>query len=530
MRTESNRGVVGVAQRTDAGMVTALRSAAGLGVPAPLSADLGAALDPPAGAAPRRRARSAGEASRASLVRRTLVIGDAAALAGAWALSATLTRAPLALFAASLPLWLALAHVYGLYDADVQRTGMTTADELGRLFHLVVVGAVALYAGAQLAGLDADPALFGVYGALALPALASARTCARAAMRRRPVYTENVVIVGGGTIGQLVAAKLIGRRGVDLVGFVDGERTALGPELADIRHIGGLDTLPAAVGDLDVDRVIVAFPSDPDADLTALLDRLEELPVQVDIVPRLLDALGPRARLHDLSGLPLVGLPPRRRSRAARTSARLLDVAGSCMLVAALAPLLIAIVIAIRLTSPGPVFYLGERIGRNGARFRLLKFRTMRIEFCRGSEYGGEDAEAAFRELMTDPAQRAQFEHAHKLADDPRVTPVGALLRRTSLDELPQLYNVLKGDLSLVGPRPITVDECSEDLPPGGYWTIPDLDPGMTGYWQINGRSSTSYEERVRLDTAYATSRSLRLDLLILARTASALLDRRSAC
>jgi exopolysaccharide biosynthesis polyprenyl glycosylphosphotransferase len=517
---------------------------------APLYEDLVAGMDQRTRDLLRHRNRMRRSASRESLVRRFLEISDVSALAAAWSFTALLTdlakpgRLPalLAVFVASLPIWLALGRGHGLYDADVKKVSSTTTDEAVRLFHLVIVGAIPLYLAARFAGLDPTFGTMALYGALALPSLAFARVCARAVMRRRLDYVQNAVIVGADRIGQLVASKLDhGCSGINVVGFVGAEPTALCPELAGARFLGDLESLPTIVRLLDVERVIVAFSSDSNAELLTLLRRLDDVPVQVDIVPRLFDALGPRAQLHQLCGLPLIGLPPLRLSRAAVVSKRLLDIAGSTLLVVALAPLLVSIALMVKLTSPGPVFYRGARIGRNGTRFKLFKFRTMRIECCRGPEYGGEDAEAAFRELMTDPAQRAQFERAHKLARDPRVTPAGDLLRRTSLDELPQLFNVLKGDLALVGPRPITADEyddllaprpaeAGDRVPTGGYWTIRDLRPGVTGYWQINGRSSTTYEERVRLDTAYATSWSLKLDLEILARTGPALLDRRNAC
>ena len=486
----------------------------------------------------RRRTREGRRRSRESRVRRTLAFSDLGALAVAWSLSALLTDpgrprhlvAPLVLFVASLPVWLALGHAYGLHDADLRHTGSTAADDAAGLFHLVLVGAVLMVLGAQAPGLEVAAATIGVFCALALPALVVARTAARAVMRRRAIYLQNAIIVGAGRAGQLVASKLNDScRGVNVVGFVDAQPVPPSHGLQGGRYLGDLESLPTIVRLLDVERVIVAFSSDSDAELPALVRRLDDAGVQVDIVPRLFDALGPRAQLHELCGLPLVGLPPLRLSDGAMASKRLLDVAGSAALLLVLAPLLAAIALAVKLTSPGPALYRGARIGRNGQPFRLYKFRTMRIEHCRGADYGGEEAETAFRDLMSDPARRLEFHQAHKLASDPRVTPIGALLRRTSLDELPQLINVLKGDLALVGPRPVTADEFEELPSPDGYWTIPDLRPGVTGYWQINGRSSTSYEERIRLDAAYASSWSLRLDLRILAKTGSALLDRRHA-
>ena len=170
--------------------------------------------------------------------------------------------------------------------------------------------------------------------------------------------------------------------------------------------------------------------------------------------------------------------------------------------------------------------------------FRLLKFRTMGIEHCRGPGYGGDSAEAEFERLMADPERMREFELTFKLQSDPRVTRVGDFLRRTSLDELPQLFNVLRGQMSLVGPRPVPVADL-EAIEKQAEATIarsthkaPTLlavKPGITGYWQINGRSSLDFADRVRLDTAYVTSWSLRLDCLILARTIRVLLSRSGA-
>ena len=148
-------------------------------------------------------------------------------------------------------------------------------------------------------------------------------------------------------------------------------------------------------------------------------------------------------------------------------------------------------------------------------------------ETCRGDRYGGVNAEAAFEHLMKDPLRRREFDTKHKLDGDPRVTRFGRVLRRTSLDELPQLFNVLMNDLSLVGPRPITHDELHHY---GGHVALlSGSKPGITGYWQVNGRSALTYDERVRLDLAYVGSWSLRLDLAILVKTMRVLVTRRGA-
>jgi undecaprenyl-phosphate galactose phosphotransferase len=194
----------------------------------------------------------------------------------------------------------------------------------------------------------------------------------------------------------------------------------------------------------------------------------------------------------------------------------------------ACAPLLALVALLIKLDSRGPVFYRHERIGRHRQPFRLFKFRTMYRELCRGGEYGGETAEQAFNELLADPVRRAEYATSYKLQSDPRVTRVGRFLRKTSMDELPQLINVLLGHISLVGPRALTEDELDT------YYGAAASDllairPGVTGYWQINGRSQLSYNDRVRLDMAYVGGWSLALDLTILAKTLRVIVSRAGA-
>jgi lipopolysaccharide/colanic/teichoic acid biosynthesis glycosyltransferase len=229
--------------------------------------------------------------------------------------------------------------------------------------------------------------------------------------------------------------------------------------------------------------------------------------------------------------------------RVSLTVKRVADVTIATLGLLALAPLMALIALLIKLDSPGPVLYLNERIGQGGRRFRLCKFRTMHSQACRGERYGAERAEELFREITSDPAHREEFERTHKLRGDPRVTRLGTILRRTSLDELPQLVNVIAGQLSVVGPRPVMSYEVkklemiaqgelerSSDTTtlacPCGYWETEWLKPGVTGYWQVTARSSVGYEERMQLDLIYTRSWSLKLDLLIVLRTLGALTGR----
>lgn len=183
---------------------------------------------------------------------------------------------------------------------------------------------------------------------------------------------------------------------------------------------------------------------------------------------------------------------------------RSLDVAGASVLLLASLPLLVVIALAVKLTSTGPVLFSQPRLGRGGRLFRCLKFRTMVA-----------DAEL---QLMSDQEMSCEFDDNFKIKNDPRVTRVGGLLRRTSLDELPQLWNVFRGDMSLIGPRPIVENELRKYGPFGDR--LLTVKPGLGGLWQVSGRSDTTYAERVALDMAYIDSRSTLLDLRILAQTA----------
>lgn len=193
---------------------------------------------------------------------------------------------------------------------------------------------------------------------------------------------------------------------------------------------------------------------------------------------------------------------------------RAMDIVLAVVLIVAAAPLLLCVAVAVWLTSSGPVVFRQRRLGLDGREFWCFKFRTMR-----------RDAEEILRRS---PDLQRQFEEGYKIKNDPRVTPVGDMLRSTSLDELPQLWNILRGDISLVGPRPIVPSELAKYGPYAP--ALLRVKPGLSGLWQVSGRSDTSYTERVRLDMQYIHDRCLRLDLAILWRTIAVVTLRRGAC
>ncbi|MBB6015685.1 undecaprenyl-phosphate galactose phosphotransferase WbaP [Deinococcus radiopugnans] len=225
------------------------------------------------------------------------------------------------------------------------------------------------------------------------------------------------------------------------------------------------------------------------------------------VVPDLFGVPNQALQPHNIGTVASLEIRNNLRSGRARLTKGMIDVLAACILTALLLPCLLVIVVAIKLDSPGPAVYRARRLGHGGRPFNCYKFRSMH-----------SDAETKLRDVLANCTDlKAEFDATHKLKDDPRVTRVGAFLRRTSLDELPQLFNVLRGEMSLVGPRPIVQ---AEIVKYGAVYGIyKQVRPGMTGYWQVNGRSDTTYDERVGMDQFYVTNWSPWLDLLLMIQT-----------
>jgi exopolysaccharide biosynthesis polyprenyl glycosylphosphotransferase len=473
------------------------------------------------GAAAVRRSVTSVPKRRGWLVRRMLALADVVGLTMAFGLAELIVQngrggtwsgtGELLLFAVTLPLWIAFADVHGLYKRDEERTDHSTADELVGVVQLVTLGTWLLLGGMWVTRLGSPtiPKLF-VFWATAIVAVTTARAAARAFCRRRLAYVQNTVVVGAGTVGQSVARKLLQHReyGVNVVGLVDVKPRERLPSLARLPLLGGPAELREIVRRYGVERVIFAFSGEPNEDTVAAVRSIKDLDVQIDIVPRLYELVGPTADIFTVEGIPLVGLPPLRLSRRAQVLKRALDLVVATLGLVLLAPVLGLFALLIRLDSGGPALFWQARIGVGGRVFRMAKFRTM----CR-------DAEERKCELahLNRHARPGGDPRMFKIDCDPRVTRVGAFLRRYSLDEVPQLLNVLKGEMSIVGPRPLIAEEAQHVHD----WALRrlDLKPGMTGLWQVLGRSAIPFEEMVRLDYLYVTSWSLWRDCLLLLRT-----------
>jgi len=482
------------------------------------------------------RSAAARPRGRGWLVRRSLMAADVVGLSLAFALAIAIFRfrvgatdpvgrnLEIPLFLATLPGWLLLARLHGLYDRDEERASHSTLDDLVGVFQLVTIGTFLFFAGSWVTGLAMPyPPKLLTFWVFAIALVAFARVGARAFARTRAAYVQNALIVGTDQVGLLVARKILEHPefGVNVVGFVDSGSERGAAVVGGLTVLGSPEELTEIVGAQDVERVVVAFNDRPVEEAIDLVRVAKDLRLQIDIVPRLFAAVDPRSQIHTLEGFPLIGVPPARLWRSSLSAKRTLDVVLSGIGLLVLAPVFAAIALRIKLESSGPVFYRHERVGMHGRPFHLFKFRTMYLEHCVGEAYGGAAAVGELQRLLQDPAAREEFERTQKLVNDPRVTGFGRFLRRRSLDELPQLLNVLRGDMSLVGPRPVTEAELDRYF--NQVVTLLSFRPGVTGYWQINGRSRTVYEERVRLDIAYVRGWSLALDFAILGKTLWAL-------
>jgi exopolysaccharide biosynthesis polyprenyl glycosylphosphotransferase len=458
---------------------------------------------------------------RGSLVRRALVVADVVGLVVAFMIAQVLlapgssafdrldVETETLVFLATLPGWILVAKLHGLYDHDEERTDHSTADDVVGVFHLVTVGAWIFIAGAWLTGLvSPQMTKLMTFWALGIVLVTVGRVAARAVCRSSRAYEQTTVIVGAGEVGQRVARKFRQHPeyGIDLVGFLDAEPRQLEPGLEGLSVLGPPEDLPATIDRLQVERVVIAFSRESHEETLDLIRSLKSYDVQVDIVPRLFEVVGPNLGLHTVGGLPVIGLPPLRLSRSALLLKRALDVAVSSLTLLLLAPVFGAVALAIKLESPGPVFFRQVRMGSRNRRFSMFKFRTM-----------DDEAEERKQEIEHLNEHRDHDPRMFKAQADPRVTKVGRFLRRFSLDELPQLLNVLRGEMSLVGPRPLILDEDQHV----GDWARRrlDLKPGMTGLWQVMGRSQIPFEEMVSLDFLYVTTWSFANDLRILGRT-----------
>ena len=457
--------------------------------------------------------------SKDSALRRLLVLGDAVAVMVALTIALVAPGMPapghrILWGVVAVPLVMVLFKLYGLYDRDVKRISYSTVDDLPRLFHATVIGGLILWVYARYSPVHrldfAEILLFGVNVIVLV-------TLTRFAIRSiagRVIGVENALLVGTGEIGQTLVGKLAAHPEyrLNVIGSLSPAEESFGGEVRRIPTLGTLDQLEQIADRHDVTRVLFSARDIEESELETMLRDCRALSLKVSVLPRLADVLGPAVEIDDVEGVTVLGVNPPWLPRSSRALKRGMDLLIATPLLIVIAPLLGLLALAIKLDSRGPVFFAQERVGRGGRHFRLFKLRTMTV-----------DAERRRAELIaqsTDPAWL-------KLDHDPRVTRLGRRLRRLSLDELPQLWNVVRGEMSLVGPRPLIPAE--DEHVQGWARGRLDLTPGITGYWQVLGRTRIPFEEMVKLDYLYVMTWSLWEDVRLMLRTLPIVIGGRGA-
>jgi len=411
--------------------------------------------------------------------------------------------------------WVLIAFVSNLYGAEDLRSWASGVQEVprtmlaGLILSWPLYGAGALL-GSQHAVLSAAVAALGT--ALLSPL---ARAGARAYVHKREPLQQRCLIVGSGIVAGQLVDRLQTQRQFGLVpfGFVDDEVHTQGN--LDLPLLGGLDDLEDILRVHQVDRVLIAFSRASHQHLLKAIRACRDRRVAVDVVPRLFEFLDGARALDQVGGLPLLSIGAPRLTRSSRLAKRALDASISGIALMMLSPLFLAIAIAIRLESRGPVFFRQVRAGRGGTPFKVFKFRSM---------YEDAEARKAELEAVNDADDGVMF----KIHHDPRITRTGRIIRRYSLDELPQLINVVRGEMSLVGPRPLILPETAA-LAETWHQRRLDLRPGLTGPWQVSGRSDIPFQDMVRFDYQYVAGWSLVRDLELLLATVPAVLSGRGA-
>jgi exopolysaccharide biosynthesis polyprenyl glycosylphosphotransferase len=454
---------------------------------------------------------------RDATYRRALGLSDVLCVALAFSLAVAVGSARMEAAAVILlPSVVLAAKLMGLYDRDDIVLHKSTLDEAPKLFHLATLVAllVALLDRVIVSGEFGTSQLLVLWGTFLVLVIGGRALARRLARRIAPA--ERCLIVGPAGARMRLAHKLASSERVhgEVVGYLplEDERRQQSDRNGNSRRRRSvtIEDLPTIVRELDVHRVII-IPGNADGDtMLDAISRAKALGLKVSIMPRIFEVVGSSVEFDDLEGVTVLGV---RRFGLTRSSAlikRAMDLTLSAIGLIFVSPVLAVIAVAIKLDSRGPVFFRQTRIGHAGRPFSMLKFRSM-----------VDDADAQKCDLL----ELNEADGLFKIADDPRITRVGKWIRRLSLDELPQLVNVVKGEMSLVGPRPLVVED--DQRVEGRHRGRLHLVPGMTGPWQILGSSRIPLSEMVNIDYLYGVNWSLWTDVKILLRTAEHVAGRR---
>jgi exopolysaccharide biosynthesis polyprenyl glycosylphosphotransferase len=381
-------------------------------------------------------------------------------------------------------------------------------EEIQRVFLSHTVAALCFAGLLYMAKRDLSRLTFVYFYLIALLALIFYRLLLRVwyrVQRHQGVGVTRVLVIGAGKVGAGLVQQLERQHwsSFEIVGFLDDDPAKTHTRVAEVPVLGRLDHVSAIIQQYQIDEVIFTLPLHAHARLANLVAKLYELPVRIHVAPDYFDLAFHAATIENIGGIPLIGLRDPAIDGFQRFGKRLMDLAVAGALLVFLWPVMLAVAIAIKLEDGGPIFYAGPRVGENGRLFYMLKFRSMVINADR------------LQHVVTE--RDAEGHVVFKRANDPRITRVGRWIRRTSIDELPQLLNVMRGDMSLVGPRPeLPWLVESYDLWQRKRFSVPQ---GITGWWQVNGRSDNPMHLHTDQDLYYVQHYSLWLDVRILWRT-----------
>lgn len=454
-------------------------------------------------------------------------LGDYAALAVAGILAVyirncIMTYSTFQVSKGYLFLWLPLVFMFFNFYSGLYGRRMLIYRMVERLFFACLEGTVLgiiLMFFAQVSG-QVSRLFVVLYTILAFTLMAVLRVVLSKLMKRVKAFQIPVLIVGAGKTAELVVQQILRDSGMRyrVVGFLE-DRHPVNTLIHGFPVLGGFDDMEKVIQETGVRTVLIAAPGLPQDDLSDLIYRAQSLVKQVDVVPNLVAVPMSNVTAESFFDAKIMVLHIRNNLASPwnQLLKRIFDIALSFIGIIILLPFFLILGILIKIDSPGPCIYKRWVVGKNRHKFGFYKFRTMCI-----------NSDEVLRDLLNSNQEaREEFNKYYKLRDDPRITRLGKFLRKTSLDELPQLFNVLLGQMSLIGPRPITENEVPRY---GNYiYEYFKVRPGISGLWQVSGRSNIDYQERVQMDTWYVHNWSVWLDMVLLWRTVAVVVKHKGA-
>lgn len=413
-----------------------------------------------------------------------------------------------------IPFWILIFSVGNLYKIKNLHKG--ALDDIAPIFNSISAGIMLVVAYIFLSKIEFFSRLIVIYAwgysFVIVYLLRQIIKAIRRYLMKFGVGVYRVMIIGSPSASEEIISTI-------------NQKIFLGYKIVKIIDRSGIEKIEVIIKRNPIDTIFVADPNITDPQIMELIERTEDYNIDVKLVPNIIKLKEANLSTETIYGIPIINLHKTPLDGWGAIIKRIIDIIASIVAMVVLSPVMIVLALIIKLTSKGPVIYKNIRVGHNGD-FKTYKFRTMSSDYCTGDEYGGETAEK-FEDKLIKEKNIKKGSAVYKIADDPRITPIGRFLRKTSLDELPQFYNVLKGNMSLVGPRPHQPKEVVNYTKKQRKLLI--IKPGITGLAQISGRSDLSFEDEAKLDIFYLENWSPWLDVKIVIRTFGVVLHPKGA-